>query len=116
MNRVNLTNEGIAKEFNNGNINIKLNRDTLAEIATGRTSDIENISWLLESIDTYFIGEEFCLSNCDMGAELYNCRIDRVYIISFTDIENVLKSGKTLKLYASIPTDTDRETLSEEGY
>jgi hypothetical protein len=111
--RDNFTNEGYIKEFKNNNINVKLSIEALENIARGRWSDIEVLSWLLDSIDTYFIGEEFCLSNFDIGAMLYNCYSDRVYIISFTDIEEILKAGRTLKLYARIPDDSDREQIKE---
>ena len=99
------------KEFYNNNINIKLSSEYLEDIKNGRISDIEAVSYTLEEIDCYFVGEEFCLSNYDMGAMIYNCYSDRVYIISFSDIETILKAGKTLKLYARKPDRDDREFL-----
>lgn len=109
-----LRNYDYIREFNNNNINIKLSPDYLTDIENGKISDIEAISWTLEEIDCYFVGEEFCLSNYDMGAMIYNCYSDMVYIISFSDIERVLKAGKTLKLYARKPDEDDREIIEKE--
>lgn len=114
MYRINSIDIGTIKEFKSGNLNIKLNPETLKEIESGKTSDIENISWLLDTLDCYFVGEEFSLSNFDMGANIYNCHSDVIYIISFSDIETKLKAGKTLKLYGRKPDKDDREIIEKE--
>lgn len=113
MRRENYTNHGHIKEFKNGNINVTFSRDAINKIFEngGHLSDIEILSWLLDSIDCDFIGDEFCLSNFDMGTMIYNCYSDLIYIISFSDIDNILKQGKTLKLYAKTPDDDDREEI-----
>lgn len=113
MKRENNTNDGIIKEFENGNINIKLSVDAIADINAGKYSDIEVISWLLNDLDCYFIGEEFCLSNFDMGVSIYNYYSDLVYILAFSDIINKLMQNKTLKLYAATPTADDRALIDE---
>ena len=113
MKRENYTSEGIIKEFENGNINIKLSADTIANINAGKYSDIEVLSWLLDDLDCYYIGEEFCLSNFDMGISIYNCYSDLVYILAFSDIINKLMKNKTLKLYAATPTADDRLLIDE---
>lgn len=113
MKRENNANEGIIKEFENGNINIKLSVDAIANINAGKYSDIEVISWLLDGLDCYFIGEQFCLSNFDMGVSIYNCYSDLVYILAFSDIINKLMQNKTLKLYATTPTADDRILIDE---
>ena len=74
------------KEFNNGNINFRFTPEQIAELKTGKISAVEVISWILDEIDCYFIGEEFCLGNYAMGAMIYNCYSDLVYIINFNDI------------------------------
>ena len=113
MKRDNYINEGTITEYKNGNINIKLSSDAIKDINIGRYSDIECLSWLLDSIDCTFIGDEFCLSNFDMGAMIYNYYSDLCYIISFSDIESVLKAGKTLKLYGYKPSEDDREQIEK---
>ena len=113
MKRENNTNEGIIREFNNGNINIKLSVDTIADINAGKYSDIEVLSWLLNDLDCYFISDQFCLSNFDMGVSIYNCYSDLVYILAFSDIINKLMQNKTLKLYAATPTADDRSLIDE---
>ena len=110
MRRENTSDIGTVKEFKNGNINLSININRLFENG-GHCSDIELISWLLEEIDCSFIGDEFCLSNFDMGAMIYNYYSDSCYIISFSDIESVLKAGKTLKLYGYKPSEDDREQI-----
>ena len=100
---------GTIKEFKNGNMNIHFDiQDVYKD-----ESDIVNLLWLIDSHDTYNIGDEYCLSNYDMGMTLYNCRIDRVYIVSFTELAESFKTGKTLKLYARIPDKYDRELIDQ---
>lgn len=104
-----------ARVFNNDNIHIKLSRESLDDYRQGKFSDIELISFALEDVDTYIIGEQYCLSNWDMGCTLYNCNRDKVYILSFKALEEVLMQGKTLILKAHTPDETDREIIEEEG-
>lgn len=104
------------REFKNGNINIKFFKENIEDLKSGKFSDIELLSFALDDVDTYFVGSEFCLSNYEMGTMLYNCRIDKIYILAFSELEK-LASGKTLKLYARKPDKYDREILNEwENY
>lgn len=111
MKRTNNAIEGTIKEFNNGNLSIKFDLDYIKE--NPRVSQIELVSWLLDSLDSYIIGEEFCLSNYDMGCQVYNCYSDLVYIMSFTELDKAYYNGSTLKLYARTPDTDDRETINE---
>lgn len=101
------------KEFGNGNINIRFSSEQIAELKTGKISAVEVLSWTLEEIDCYFVGDEFCISNYAMGAMIYNCYSDLVYIINFNDIEKTLAAGRWLRLYARIPDENDREIINE---
>lgn len=67
------------KEFNNGNINFRFTPEQIAELKTGKVSAIEVISWILDEIDCYFIGESYCLSNYTSGATIYNAYSDLCY-------------------------------------
>lgn len=102
------------KEFNNGNINFRFTPEQIAELKTGKISAVEVISWILDEIDCYFIGEQYCLSNYTTGATIYNAYSDLCYIIDFSDVETVLMSGRYLKLYARKPDEQDRETIEKE--
>lgn len=104
------------KEFGNGNINIRFSPEQIAELKTGKISVVEVLSWTLEEIDCYFIGESYCLSNFTTGATIYNAYSDLCYTIAFSDVESVMMSGRWLKLYARKPDDTDREILEREGF
>ena len=101
--------------FRNGNINIRFTEEILSELKSDKYSVIEVLSWELERADCYFIGDEFCISNYEMGALIYNAYSDVVYILMFSDILNILAEGKTLKLYGHEPSDSDRELLRAEG-
>jgi hypothetical protein len=101
------------KEFQNGNLSIRFPVEYRDKLKRGVLSSIEVISWVLEELDCYFIGDEFCLSNYEMGAMIYNCYSDLMYIINFNDIENILASGRWLRLYARIPDTNDREIINE---
>ena len=103
------------KEFQNGNINFRFTPEQIAELKTGKISAVEVISWILDEIDCYFIGEQYGLSNYTTGATIYNAYSDLCYIIDFSDIETVLMSGRYLKLYARKPDETDREIIEREG-
>ena len=102
------------KEFQNGNINFRFTPEQIAELKTGKISAVEVISWILDEIDCYFVGEQYCLSNYTMGATIYNAYSDLCYIIDFSDVETVLMSGRYLKLYARKPDEQDRETIERE--
>lgn len=102
------------KEFNNGNINFRFTPEQIAELKTGKISAVEVISWILDEIDCYFIGESYCLSNFTTGVTIYNAYSDLCYIIDFSDIETVLMSGRYLKLYARKPDENDREIIEKE--
>lgn len=101
------------KRFKNGNLNIRFSPDEIQNIKVGDYSSIELLSWKLDSFDTYFIGDEYSLSNYTMGCTLYSCYVDKVYILDFSDIDSVLMAGDTLKLYATEPTPEDREQIEE---
>lgn len=112
MNRMNYTNEGEIKEYKNGSLHIKLSFDAIKDIERGRYSDIECLSWLLDSLDCYFIGDEMSAGNYDMCAMIYNCHSDFIYFILFGyDIENRLKKGLTVTLKARRPDKDDREAI-----
>lgn len=100
----------MTQRFNNGNIHIKFNKEDITDIKAGKFSDIEVLSWELENVDTYFIGEQFCLSNYAMGVMLYSYYADKVFILNFADLEKLL-DGKTLILYAATPSADDREII-----
>lgn len=102
------------REFQNGNINFRFTPEQIAELKTGKISAVEVISWILDEIDCYFIGEQYYLSNYTTGATIYNAYSDLCYIIDFSDVETVLMSGRYLKLYARKPDENDRETIERE--
>lgn len=101
------------KEFKNGNLSIRFPIEYQDKLKSGVVSAIEVISLVLEELDCYFIGDEFCLGNYTMGAMIYNCYSDLVYIINFDDIEGTLAAGRWLRLYARIPDKDDREIIDE---
>lgn len=103
------------QRFKNGNLNIRFSPDEIQDIKVGKYSTIELLSWKLNKFDTTFIGDKYCLSNHTMGSTLYSGFADKVFILDFSDIDNVLMTGDTLKLYASKPTQEDRKIIESEG-
>lgn len=83
-------------------------------INKGKASGVEVLSWELEKIDCGFIGEDYCLSNYETGATIYNDFSDLCYVINFTDVNEVLMKGNWLKLRARKPDEADREILKKE--
>lgn len=94
--------------FKNGNLNIRFSPDEIQDIKAGKYSDIELLSQKLDSVDTYFIGEGYCLSNYEMGQTLYSYHDDKVFTLNLSDIANVLMTGGMLKLYANKPNPEER--------
>ncbi len=118
MLRESLTNEGRAVEFKNGNINVKLDKETLENIGKG---DLGALFCALDGallwLDCEFYGEDYCISNYDMGTALFNSHNGKVYEVSHSDLLGVLGEGKTLKLYAHEPNEWDKEWLARDlGY
>lgn len=102
------------KEFKNGNISIRFPIEFKEKLLAGTISAIEVLSFVLDEIDCYFIGENFCISNYDTGMLIYNCYSDLVYIIAVSDILEVLANFRWLRLYARKPSDVDREIIENE--
>lgn len=106
-----------SREFENGNINFRLSQGCIEQIKEGKMSQIEAISFVLDELDCYLVGEEYCIGNAlGMAVDVYNAHSDYCYMLAFKDIEEVLMAGKTLKLYAREPDETDREKLREDGW
>jgi hypothetical protein len=101
------------REYGNCNITYKPSREDMETATMHHCSNLEvfldNLFWL----DTYVIGEEFCLSNYDSGCLLYNCYSDVTYILSFTELDDCFRTGKTLRLYARKIDDDTREYIEE---
>lgn len=100
------------KEYKNGSITIKY--DT-ATTAAAKRDPVLVVSDVLSWIDCYFIGETYCLSNFETGHTIYNAYSDLVYIFPWRCLED-LEKGKTVRLYARRPDETDREILEAEEY
>ena len=98
------------QRFKNGNLTIRFSPDEIQDIKAGKYSDIELLSRKLEKFDTYFIDE-----NYTMGYTLYSYYADKVFILDFSNIDSVLMTGGTLKLYARKPDSEDREIIEREG-
>ncbi len=101
-----------AIRFNNGNLNIRFSKETLDDIHSRKFTGMECLAFALEDMDTYFIGDSFCLSNYAMGQTVYNCNQDKCYTLDLNDIEDTLLKGRTLKLYARKPDADDRELIA----
>ena len=100
------------KEYKNGNITIKYDSET---IKAAERDEILTLSEVLYWIDCYIVGEEFCLSNYEMGCMIYNNYSDFVYIFPFSAMDD-LKAGKTVRLYARRPDEWQRESINREFY
>ena len=97
-------------ELANNDLVIEYDDDTIQE---AEKDEILTFMDVLTWMDTDIIGEEFCLSNFDMGIQLYNCHSDKCYIVSFTDLERI-KAGEKVTLHAYDPDEDDREAIARE--
>lgn len=99
------------KEYKNGNIIIKYDRDMIAE---SKRDSLLTLSSVFDEIDCSFIGETYCLNNYETGHTVYNSYSDLVYIFAWSELE-ALEAGKAVKLFARKPDETDRELIEMEG-
>lgn len=99
------------KEYKNGNIIIKYDRDMIAE---SKHDSLLTLSSVLDEIDCSFIGETYCLNNYETGHTVYNSYSDLVYIFAWSELE-ALEAGKAVKLFTRKPDETDRELIEMEG-
>lgn len=99
------------KEYKNGNIIIKYDRDMIAE---SKRDSLLTLSSVLDEIDCSFIGETYCLSNYETGHTVYNAYSDLVYVFAWSELET-LEAGKAVKLFARKPDEADRELIEMEG-
>jgi hypothetical protein len=97
-------------ELMNHDLVIEYDNDTIQAAAK---DELLTFSEVLFWLDTNIIGEEFCLSNFDMGIMLYNCYSDKCYIVSGTDLERI-KAGDKVTLHAYDPDEDDREAIERE--
>lgn len=98
------------KEYINGNIIIKYDRDMIAK---SKRDSLLTLSSVLDEIDCSFIGETYCLSNYETGHTVYNSYSDMVYIFAWSELE-ALEAGKAVKLFARKPDEADRELIEME--
>lgn len=97
-------------ELVNNDLVIEYDADTIQDAAKDDLLTFwDVISWM----DTNIIGEEFCISNYEMGLMLYNDYSDKCYIVSFTDLERI-KAGEKVTLSAYDPGEDDREAIERE--
>ena len=99
------------KEYKNGNIIIKYDRDMIAE---SKRNSLLTLSSVLDEIDCSFIGETYRLNNYATGHTIYNVYSDLVYIFDW-NLLAMLENGETIRLYAHKPDEADRELIEMEG-
>ena len=98
------------KEYKNGNITIRFDKDAIQEM---KKDEILFLSDALYWLDCYFIGETFCISNFETGHSIYNYYSDLLYIFQWREMENLMQ-GKTVRLYGYKPSKDDREWIDQE--
>jgi hypothetical protein len=94
----------ITRRYKNGNITLKAEPEDFE----GREDVFTHALWALGDCDCELFGEEYCLSNYDMAVDLYCCYNDKLLRFPFS-LEDDLKAGKTVRLYARNLTADDRE-------
>lgn len=97
----------IIKRFKNGNFTAKME-----ESDNNREGTLINLIWALYDADCELFGEEYCISNWEMAVDMYCYYTDKIVHIPYSCLEQ-LETGKTVRLYARIPDEYDREQLAE---
>lgn len=78
-----------------------------------RESALINVLYALEDVDTYIIGEGYCISNYAMGCTVWSCYCDMCYYININVIESMAE-GDTVTLYPHAPDEYEREQIASE--
>lgn len=104
------------KVFKNGNINYRFSREEREEIRLGYTYADEVFVYDMEDADLEIIGDEYTVGNFEMARTLYNPKTEKVYILLLGEMLKAVSSGKTIKLYASTPSEDQREEIEKEGF
>lgn len=94
-------------ELDNNDLVIQYDNDTIQE---GQKDEMLTFMDVISWMDTDIIGDEFCISNYEMGLFLYNSWSDKCYIVSFTDLERI-KAGEKVTLSAYEPGEDDRVAI-----
>ena len=96
------------ERFKNGNMTFKAEPDELKKPEQIFDSFLNSAI----DLDCLIWGDEFCISNFEMGMCLYSFYTDLKYIVPFSLIEE-LKDGKKIRLQGAKLDKQDREDLEE---
>lgn len=99
------------KRYKNGNMTFRFEADEL-------TNDKDLFSTFVSSVcdlDCQIWGDEFCISNYEMGMCFYSYYTDMKYIVPFGLFEE-LKNGKMIILLGENLDEYDRESLKEQEW
>ena len=99
----------IIKRFKNGNFTAKME-----DSDHNREGTLIKLIWALYDADCELFGEEYCISNWEMACDMYCYYTDRIIRIPYS-LLSALEAGKTVRLYARIPDQWDREQLEEDA-
>lgn len=92
----------------NSGISFSFTEEEIEKIKNGTLSDIECIVFELEKLEIGFITDNQCINNYETGAVLYDAYTDKVFLLNFSDINDILMKGETLTLEGKEPTEDDR--------
>ena len=73
------------KRFKNGNMNVKINLENDDDI-------LESFLSAVGDYDCELWGDEFCISNFEMGFCLYSFYTDMKYIVSYNNLDKLKKA------------------------
>lgn len=93
----------LVKRFKNGNFNVKMEGADF-----NRESTLVNLIWALQDYDCNLFGDEYCISNYEMGLDMYCYYTDMIVSIQYRVLED-LENGKTIKLYAHKMDEYEKE-------
>lgn len=82
----------------NSGISFLFTEEEIEKIKNETLSDIECIVFELEKLEIWFITGNQCINNYETGAVLYDAYTDKVFLLNFSDINDILMKGETLTL------------------
>lgn len=108
----------MVKEFKNGNINIRLEKDEIKQLNINETSEADFwklyafVGALLDNIDCDYLGDFYSRGNSCQAIDIYNHRTDRIFTICDYEFYS-LSEGLTVKLIGRKPTEDESKILND---
>ncbi len=93
----------------NPDFSYTLARDPSAEVTRDTSLPFDLLN---STLDFVIASNDYCVNNCEMAFDLYDCYTGRLYRVTFTDCENYM-NGQAVTLYGHVPDEDEQKAMME---